>query len=88
MMFSLNMADYSMSFLLLSSLFFPSFMLKSYGWGGGLVYHEILVSAQGPLNLGFWVWGFRVWGLGLTIRKYLSLSLFVHPTSKVFDRFR
>ena len=57
-------------------------------WGGGLVYHEILVSAQDPLNLGFWVWGFRVWGLGLTIRKYLSLSLFVHPQSKVFDRFR
>ena len=34
-------------------------MLKSYrvvvvGW----VAHEILVSAQGPLVLGFWVWGF------------------------------
>ena len=22
----------------------------------------------GPLVLGFWVWGLRVWGLGLTIR--------------------
>ena len=28
--------------------------------------HEILVSAQGPLVLGFWVWGLAVWGLGLT----------------------
>ena len=27
---------------------------------------EILVSAQGPLVLGFCVWGFGVWGLGLT----------------------
>ena len=36
-------------------------MLKSYGWGGvgwgGGVAHEILVSAQGPLVLGFGVWG-------------------------------
>ena len=32
--------------------------------------------------------GFRVWGLGLTIREYLSLPLFFHPQSKVFDRFR
>ena len=39
-------------------------MLKSWGWGG-VVAHEILVSAQGPLVLGFWVWGFGVWGLGL-----------------------
>ena len=23
-------------------------MLKSYGWGGGVVAHVILVSAQGP----------------------------------------
>ena len=43
-------------------------MLISYGvgWGGGGVAHEILVSAQGPLVLGFWLWGLRVWGLGLT----------------------
>ena len=32
-----------------------------------MVAHEILVSAQGPLVLVFWVWGFGVWGLGLTI---------------------
>ena len=63
-------------------------MLKSYGWGGGLVAHEILVSAQGPLNLGFGVLEFRVWGLGLTIREYLSLPLFFHAQSKVFDKFR
>ena len=49
-------------------------MLKSYGvgwWGGGVVVvvvaYEILVSAQGPLVLGFWGLGLRVWGLGLTI---------------------
>ena len=32
-----------------------------------MVAHEILVSAKGPLVLGFWVLGIRVWGLGLTI---------------------
>ena len=32
-----------------------------------VVAHEILVSAQGPLVLGFWAWGLGVWGLGLTI---------------------
>ena len=36
------------------------------GWGGGVVAHEILVSAQSPLVLGFWVLGLRVWGQGLT----------------------
>ena len=40
-------------------------MLKSYrvGWGGGgggVVAYEILMSAQGPLVLGFWMLGF--WG--------------------------
>ena len=34
---------------------------------GWWVAHEILVSAQGPLVLGFWVWVFGVWSLGLTI---------------------
>ena len=39
-------------------------MLKSYRWGGGVVWlggvvaHEILVSALGPLVLGFGVLGF------------------------------
>ena len=37
------------------------------GGGGGVVAYEILVSAQGPLVLGFVVWGLGVWGLGLTI---------------------
>ena len=27
------------------------------------VHHEILVSTQGPLVLGFWVWGFGALGL-------------------------
>ena len=48
-------------------------MLKSYrvGWWGGVVAHEILVSAQGPLVLGLGLKGFglRVWGQGLTIRS-------------------
>ena len=30
-----------------------------------VVAHEILVSAQGPLVLGFWVWGLRGLGPGL-----------------------
>ena len=30
------------------------------GWLGGVVAHEFLVSAQGPLVLGLWVFGF--WG--------------------------
>ena len=34
---------------------------KSYGlWGGvGWVAHKILVSAQGPLVFGIWVWGLQ-----------------------------
>ena len=28
------------------------------GWWGGVVAHEILVSAQGPLVLGLGLWGF------------------------------
>ena len=48
----------------------PSFMLKSYGWLiGGWVAYSILVSAQGPLVLGF---GLRVWGRGLTIVHHFS----------------
>ena len=47
-------------------------MLGVVGWDGGVVAHEILVSAQGPLVLGFWVWGFGVWGLGLTIGGELT----------------
>ena len=33
-----------------------------------MVAYKILVSAQGPFVLGFWVWGLGVWGLGLTIQ--------------------
>ena len=44
-------------------------MLKSYrvvGWGGVVVVvaYEILVSAQGPLVLGFGFWVLGFWGLG------------------------
>ena len=53
-------------------------MLKSYRVGGVVVAYESLVSAQGPLVLGFWVWGLRVLGQGLTIHIYLfSISIFV-----------
>ena len=45
-------------------------MLKSYRWGG-VVAHEILVSAQGPLVL---VLRLRVWGQGLTILISTSLA--------------
>ena len=45
-------------------------MLKSWG---GVVAHEILVSAQGPSVLGFGVLGLRVWGLGLTINEAIFL---------------
>ena len=38
-----------------------------------MVAHEILVSAQGPSVLGFWVLGLRVWGLGLTINEAIFL---------------
>ena len=44
-------------------------MLKSYGWGGGLVVAwSNLVSAQGPLvfGLGLKGLGLKVWGQGLT----------------------
>ena len=39
-------------------------MLKSY-WVVVVAY-RILVSAQGPLVLGFWVFELGVWGMGLT----------------------
>ena len=71
MIFSLNMVDYSMSFLAgqvggtilnLSyslTLYVGPSCLKVMGrGGGGVVAHEILVSAQGPLVVGFWVFGF------------------------------
>ena len=53
--------------------------------GGGAVAHEILVSAQGPLVLGFWVWGPRVWGLGLTISDSLFLRNRKHLTGKFMN---
>ena len=100
MMFSLNIVDYSMSFLLLSTwvffarqvggiILYLSCSLTFYtgpfrhaqklwggvGWCGGVVAHEILVSAKGPLVLGFGVWGLGVWGLGLTINKMKNFRL-------------
>ena len=66
-------------------------MLKSYGWGGARVYvvaHEILVSALGPLVLGF-----GDWGQGLTINSNskftglskLTMSLFLKLLSVTDD---
>ena len=50
-------------------------MLKSYRWwGGGVVgwwvAHEILVSAQGPLVLGFGFSALGLWGLGPGLDNY------------------
>ena len=74
MMFWLNMADYSMSFLLLSTLFFPSFMLKSYGWGGvgwwGDVPWDLSVSPR-PLEFGFRGLGFGAWAW-----QFVNICLF------------
>ena len=49
-------------------------MLKSRGWWWWVVAYRILVSAQGPLILGFLIWGLGVWGLGLTIMAEVSLT--------------
>ena len=92
MMFSLNMVDYSMSFLLL--IFFcwtsrghsepfllfdflcgtlPS-CLKVLGWGG-VVAHEILMSAQGPLVFGLFV--FWAKGLGPGLDNTIRVTCFI-----------
>ena len=59
----------------------PTFLLPaswSGGWSDGhagrwwwvvVVAYSILVLAQGPLVLDFWVWGLRAWGQGLTREK-------------------
>ena len=49
-------------------------MLKSYRVVVVVVAHEILVSAQGPLVLGFWVWGLGVRGQGLTIKVLMMFN--------------
>ena len=50
-------------------------MLKSYGWVvvvvGGWVAYSILVSAQGPLVLGFRTKGFGAKGLGPGLDNHL-----------------
>ena len=87
MMFSENMVDYPMSFLSLStvegtiqrhsyslSFFVGPFLHASklwVGWGGLVVAPTILVSAQGPFVLGFWL----SQGLVLTFLSRLALSL-------------
>jgi len=55
---------------------------KSWGWGGLVVAHEILVSAQVPLVLGL---GLRVWGLGLTISLNSSFKSFCCIPNQVLD---
>ena len=57
-------------------------MLKSYRVVGRVA-HEILVPAQGPFVLGFWVFGFGaygVWSLGLTM-FYSNVSPIPIPDS-------
>ena len=47
-----------------------------------VVAYEILVSAQGPLVFGFWVWGLGVRGLGLTILRFWAI-LYIQRISQV-----
>ena len=76
MMFWLNMADYSMSSLLLSTWFFPSFILKSYGWGGVGWWVDVpwdfSVSPR-PLGFGFLDFGAKGLGPGLDNTYFLIL---------------
>ena len=44
---------------------------------GGRETCQILVLAQGPLVLVFWVWGLGVWGLGLTTVNFLEMILII-----------
>ena len=88
MMFSLNMVDYPMSFLLLSTWDFlldmqggPFLLLKKClkvmvggWWWWCWVAYSILVSAKGPLVLGLRGLGLRVWGQGLTTTGF-NLSI-------------
>ena len=55
----------------------PSFMLKSYGvvWWVGVVAHEILVSAQGPLVLGLGLWGLGPGGLTIIDKSKCQASI-------------
>ena len=69
-MFSLNMVDYSMSFLLLFTLnlsYSLRFIVVVL-----VMAHEILVSAQGPLVLGFWVgaWARQLDQFGLSNENF------------------
>ena len=65
-------------------------MLKSWGWMGGwmggVVAHEILVSAQGPLDLVLVLQGLglRVWGQGLTILGSHSSRCWIFFLSQAF----
>ena len=51
-----------------------SFMLKSWGWGGGVVAHVIIVSAQVLLilTLGLWTLGLRTraWQFSLDMKNF------------------
>ena len=72
-----SLGDHSKMFLVFEFVCgTPPSCLKVRGWvvvGGGwlvvVVAYSILVSAQGPLVLGFWVLGF--WGQALTINSCL-----------------
>ena len=85
MMFSLNIVDYSMSFFSLSTWDFFRWTIRGDHSEPFLLFvvycgtHEILVSAQGPLVLGFGVWGL---GPGLDnlnvipFRRCVGISVF------------
>ena len=67
-------------------------MLKSYRWvgvvGWWVVAHEILVSAKGPLVLGFGFLGLRGLGPGLDNKNY-RMDIFLEKClSKLFNNFK
>ena len=53
-----------------------------------MVAYEILVSAQGPLVLGFWILGLRVWGLGLTIFVTITVTVALGSGPSVISIFK
>ena len=53
-----------------------------------VVAYEILVSAQGPLVLGFWILGLRVWGLGLTIFVTITVTVALGSGPSVISIFK
>ena len=58
--------------------------VRGWGWWWWVVAYSILVSAQGPLVLGFWVLRLRVWGQGLTIINWIQSINTIYETHSDF----